>query len=217
MEKEKDNKKTSRKNYKSAFARKKENKKRIGVVITILLWCISLSLFLFCISNLYQQYFNQDEFTGFFGIGNAIVVSDSMYPTLEANDFIVYQKVNTTELSPDDIIVYQKDYGTGPILIVHRLKSIMDGYVITQGDNNAVEDEPFKVSDIVGKMVLRVPKMGYVINALSTIYAIIILVLFLGIGVLLRIVIYTIHQKSTISKIASDKENKQALQSFFNM
>lgn len=205
------------KNPKSAFAKKKSTQKRISLLITIFLWCISLSLFLFCLSNLYQQYFNQDEFTGFFGIGNAIVVSDSMHPTLKVNDFIVYQKVNTADLSPEDIIVYQKDYGTGPILIVHRLKSITDGYVVTQGDNNAVEDEPFKTSDIVGKMVLRVPKMGYVINALSTIYAIIILALFLGIGILLRIVIYIIHQKSTIAKIASDKENKQALQSFFNM
>lgn len=93
------------------------------------------------------------------------VVSNSMEPTLYRGDLLVLQGTNVSELEAGrpggSIIVYL--YPPAKKLIVHRVWKInADGSLNTWGDNNASPD-PWTVSPewVRGKMILRVPYLGY--------------------------------------------------------
>jgi len=93
------------------------------------------------------------------------VVSDSMIPTLYRGDLLVLKGVPVSELKAGrpggDIIVYY--YAPASKLIVHRIWKInSDGTINTWGDNNSNPDPwPVQPDWVRGKMVLRVPYLGY--------------------------------------------------------
>lgn len=89
-----------------------------------------------------------------FGYGISVVLSGSMEPALSENDLVIVHEQDTYE--KDDIVVYQ----SGSILVIHRIMSIDGDTVVTQGDANNAEDDPIALSEIKGKMVARLPKIG---------------------------------------------------------
>lgn len=93
------------------------------------------------------------------------VVSYSMVPTLTRGDLLVLKGTPTNELvagrENGTIIVYYHEQTNR--LIVHRLWKInSDGTVNTWGDANAGPD-PWNIQPdwIRGKMILRIPYLGY--------------------------------------------------------
>ena len=202
---------------KSSFRRKKEFKQKISLFGNILMWGVSLVLFVFCLSNLYQQIGNTEKAVGFFNTGNAVVVSESMVPYLEKNDFIIYKATPIEKLSPQDVVVYKRASGDSHILIVHRLLSISDGYAITKGDNNAVQDEPFDANNIVGKVVVIIPQLGRVMDALSSFKGVIVLAILFCLFAFSQFLYRKMAYKAWLRKIAIDKNERQAVKMFLDM
>ena len=202
---------------KSTFRRKKEFKHKVSLFANILMWGISVLLFVFCLSNLYQQIGNTEKAVGFFNTGNAVVVSESMVPYLEKNDFIIYKAMPIEKLAPQDVVVYKRPAEDGHILIVHRLLSISDGYAITKGDNNSVQDEPFDANNIVGKVVLIVPQLGLAMNALSSFKGVVILAVLFCLFALSQFLYRKMTYKVWLKKIAIDKDERKAVQIFLDM
>jgi signal peptidase len=107
-----------------------------------------------------------------FGTARVIVVSGSMQPAIDVGDML--------------IINQQQDYQTGDIitfrmgenLVTHRIIEINDTHVITQGDKNNVADAPSNLSSIEGKVILKIPKVGFFIMFLRTPFGILLMVLF---------------------------------------
>jgi len=91
------------------------------------------------------------------GYGSAIVLSGSMEPELSIDDLIIVKKTNNYQKG--DIIVYQRKQE----LIVHRIVKINENTVITKGDANNVNDKEVEISEIKGKVVKVVPKVGKLI------------------------------------------------------
>ena len=205
------------KKKKTAFARRKERVKILKGIANTILWATSLLLFVFCLSNLYQQVFNKDVGLGFFKMGNAVVVSESMSPNLEINDFIVYRQTAIEELKVGDVVVYKRPIEEGQMLIVHRLQSITDGYAVTKGDNNQISDEPFEASNIVGRVMFTVPKLGVLLDAISSIWGV------LAMGVLFCVMTITqfayrkLSYQAWLKKLAVDKEERKAVQAFLDL
>ena len=216
IEKKKTKKKPRRKKM-SAFAKKKRFKYRVQLVSNIIMWFVSIFLFVFCLSNLYQQILNEEEALGFFDMGNAIVVSESMVPTLEKDDFIIYKATEIEKLRPQDIVVYKRPVAEGHILIVHRLLAITDGYAITQGDNNAIQDDPFDAENIVGKVILTVPQLGRLMEALSSLSGILAIVLLFVVLVLSQLIYRKMAYNRWMKKLAKSKEERKAVKMFLEM
>lgn len=206
-----------RKKKKSSFRRKQELKHRLSLVGNILMWSISICLFVFCLSNLYQQLFNEDKAVGFFEVGNAVVVSESMVPVLEKNDFIVYKSTAIEELRPEDIVVYKRPVADGHILIVHRLIAITDGYAVTKGDNNSIQDEPFDADNIVGRVFLTIPQLGVAMESLSSLSGIIAVIMLFCLLILTQIIYRKIAYNAWLKKLAQTKEEREAVQAFLDM
>jgi len=112
-----------------------------------------------------------------FGTGAAVVLSGSMSPALEVDDLIIIQEKEQYEVG--DIVVYE----TGSSPVVHRIIAIDGSLVTTKGDANNTADTPVDIGAIKGKVIMRVPFLGAVINILK-LPAVGILVL-AGVGVLL--------------------------------
>jgi len=98
------------------------------------------------------------------------VVSCSMLPNLDRGDFLILKGVNSiNELTPaltqgnktGDIVVYYEPRTRR--LIVHRfIKLKEDGTIMTWGDNNSAPDPwPVKEDQLRGKVLFRIPYIGY--------------------------------------------------------
>lgn len=198
---------------KSKFARNKELKHGFQVVTTTITWFLSAILFIFCLSNIYQQYVSKDA-VGFCGVGNAVVVSESMHPTLKKNDFIVYKQTDIEDLKPGNIVIYKRATDDGEILIVHRLKSITDGYALTRGDNNQVDDDLFEAENIVGKMILCIPQLGVLLQAMSSVWAIVMLVALFGLITVFQVIYKKLQYQKWLNKLSEDKEEQAAIEKF---
>ena len=97
-----------------------------------------------------------------FGIGSAVVLSGSMEPEISVGDLLIISESKNYEI--DDVVVYQD----GKMAVTHRIVSISGNEVITRGDANNTEDEPITLEQIKGEVVLAIPYVGFVVNAIKT-------------------------------------------------
>jgi signal peptidase len=100
---------------------------------------------------------------GYLGVQPTVVSSGSMSPTLEVGDIAIIQKVDTATIKTGDIIQFYKDNAT----ILHRVVRIdtSEGktLIVTKGDANKDPDAiPVPATDVLGKSVFTIPKLGWV-------------------------------------------------------
>ncbi len=105
------------------------------------------------------------------------IVSPSMVPNINVLDVIITTRVSDpSKIKVGDVITFNStDYRSSGVTVTHRVKKIektSDGKYLftTKGDANNTEDatrQPF--SSIYGKVLLRLPKLGYIQYILSTV------------------------------------------------
>ncbi len=106
----------------------------------------------------------------FAGIDQYVVVSGSMEPAIPVGSMIYSAQTEPSTLDPGDVIVFNTTDG-GNTPVTHRVveNHIADGEVITKGDANPQNDmDPVTYSNIIGKMVLHIPMLGYIAAPIAT-------------------------------------------------
>lgn len=104
------------------------------------------------------------------------IVSPSMVPNINVYDVVVDTKVRKPEdIKINDVITYNSSLpGIAGGTITHRVIAINKDangnyYYQTRGDNNLVADSAkVRYRDIVGKVYLRIPKLGKVQSLVAT-------------------------------------------------
>ena len=104
-----------------------------------------------------------------------VVLTGSMLPKIQVYDVVVTKKVEPDELKVDDIITFaSSDTRFEGTIITHRIINIYPDestgtYTFqTKGDNNNVADSALVQSDnIYGKVILKIPKLGYLQHFLA--------------------------------------------------
>ena len=137
-------------------------KKFLKSFLNICLWVIC-SIALTIAVNSWIQVQQGIQQPMIFGWGFAVVETGSMEPNVPTGSLIVIQDCD--EYAVDDVITYVDYRGMS---ITHRIKSIEDGVVVTQGDANNTADVPFTEEAITGKVQLVVPKLGNLIKKIRT-------------------------------------------------
>lgn len=105
-----------------------------------------------------------------------VVLTGSMLPEIKVYDVVVTKKVDAADLKEGDVITFassdQRFLGT---IITHRIikknpPRENQGYTFqTQGDNNNVADSALVLEDnIFGKVILKIPKLGYLQEFLAS-------------------------------------------------
>jgi len=95
------------------------------------------------------------------------VMSGSMHPEIEVGDVVVSRPISPMQARVGDVITF-RDPMDKRRMITHRLRSIevRAGVVhaVTKGDaNNTVERWTVPVGATIGRVVVRVPRIGYVL------------------------------------------------------
>lgn len=120
-----------------------------------------------------DMYFNVKNGTYSSPIFNGyVIVSKSMVPTININDAIVIKRDNNNKYDIGDIIsFFSTEYDHNGIVVTHRVvdKTTSNGITsyVTKGDNNPIADgDRVNVSNVYGKVMFVIPKLGYIHNFL---------------------------------------------------
>ena len=144
--------------------------------------------------------------------GAYVIVSESMTPIIKKNDAILIKRVDANEIKIGDVITYKSEDATHyGIMITHRVVSMVNDDMgeisfVTKGDNNNVADKtPVKESNIYGKVIMRIPKIGYVQYFLATSYGWIIAIAIPCMGIIIYDVMKLFKSFSKRKKISYEK------------
>lgn len=134
---------------------------RIRNILYGIMYAVLIIIMVYNISLIAQSILKPNKTPSFLGVKTYVIISGSMEPNIEIGDIVVKAEEN---LDIGDVISYRK----GQSVITHRITQINkneNGEIEyrTQGDNNNVEDEEsIKPSNIEGKVIKIVPKLGKV-------------------------------------------------------
>lgn len=96
------------------------------------------------------------------GMKSLAVLSGSMEPKVPVGSIVYIDDVEPATLQKDDVITYSIGGGT---MVTHRVVEVdtTNQTIITKGDANEVQDaNPVAFSQVVGKMKMHVPYLGYI-------------------------------------------------------
>lgn len=121
-----------------------------------------------------------------------VVLTGSMVPEILPNDVVVTKKRSPEELEEDDIITFiSSDSRLSNIIVTHRIKkkyydATTGKYTFqTKGDaNNTVDFALAEEHNIIGEVILKIPKLGYVQEILASKGGLIIFIFIPCLGVL---------------------------------
>lgn len=108
--------------------------------------------------------------------GAYVIVSGSMEPIIKIRDAVLIKRVPEEEIKIGDVVTYQsRDESFYGILITHRVVGIKEEagekVYVTKGDHNQTIDRlPVKADQLYGKVIMRIPKIGYIKYFLVTSY-----------------------------------------------
>ena len=130
------------------------------VIMLLLLIVTAISIYIYINSDGYSFY---------------AISSYSMNPTLKVNDIVIAKKVDVRELEEKDIIVFvSEDERYIGKIITHRINKIKSDencnlMFETKGDNNNISDATLiKAENIKGKVVFKIPKLGYLTRSYNS-------------------------------------------------
>ena len=110
------------------------------------------------------------------GIKIFTVITGSMIPVYDIGDILIVKEVLPKEIKVEDDIVYQGEKGSFKgKTITHRVISIKkkdDGNygIITKGVANFSQDPEINQTQVLGKVIFKVPIMSFILKIITNIY-----------------------------------------------
>ncbi len=151
-------------------------------------------------------------------LGAYIIISPSMDPTIKVEDAIIILREEPTDLKVGDIITFlSSDPRYSGLTITHRIVGIEksengDLFFRTKGDNNNAEDSALVSSkNIFGRVILKIPKIGYIQSLLMQSYGWVLLVVIPCLGIVIYDIIKLVKsiRGSIVKKDVALSEKEQ--------
>ena len=156
-------------------------RKVLHFIATVLMYSICLIMiivFLVFVVNFIDKQYNLRSGNNKKDLFSACtIVSPSMVPTINVLDVVVTMRVdNPEDIKEGDIVTFNStDYRYSGVLVTHRIvdieKTSSGEYLFTtKGDNNNTQDSSrISFNEIYGRVLFRIPKIGYIQYYLSSI------------------------------------------------
>jgi signal peptidase len=100
--------------------------------------------------------------SGALGVRPSLISGNSMNPMLYPGDVVITRNISPASIQEGDVIRFHRD----GIDIVHRVRAVQNHgatlLFITRGDNNNVDDDPVLADQLEGKVILTIPKIGWI-------------------------------------------------------
>ena len=124
----------------------------------------------------YNKLIVHDETAGILGYNYKTVLTGSMEPAIPVGSIVITKEQSSYEI--EDIISFQEEGS----VITHRIISIDRERYITKGDaNNVADTEEVQQKQVLGKVILMIPLLGYLVMWLMSPIGIISLFIIIGI------------------------------------
>ncbi len=104
------------------------------------------------------------------GYSGYVVVSGSMEPEIPVGSLVFSHEIDPATLQLGDVIVFI-DPARSATPITHRviINDALSGTIITKGDANEVEDaNPALYDNVLGKVVIHIPRVGFAAAKLTS-------------------------------------------------
>ena len=152
----------------------------IHIIFKILSWALFVILLLIAIFLIYYYIANRiymKKGAGYepkFSIYT--IATGSMVPNINVYDAVINMRVDDpSDLKVGDVITFRSSSILTPnMTITHRIKAITkdengEACFVTKGDANPIEDESCaKYSNIIGKVIIRIPGLGHIQRFLAS-------------------------------------------------
>lgn len=149
----------------------------------------------------YDKFVKKSKIPSVFGYSMLIVASPSMTGAIEAGDAIIIK--NSDSYAVGDVITYFPEGES--FSVTHRIVRMEGDKFYTKGDANQSEDsDPVLIEQIVGKVAVKLDKVGYFIEWLKSPVGII----FAATFIVLLILIIVIEDKRRGKTDSDDPESK---------
>lgn len=138
----------------------------LGNTITVLFSAVALLLAIFML---------QSRLTGtepsIAGYRFFYILSGSMEPAVKMGSLVVVQPLEAEDVRQGDVITYRSENGGS--LTTHRVDHLTSGgeglLFYTRGDANTIPDpQPVQPRQLVGRVALTVPYLGYLLGYIHT-------------------------------------------------
>ena len=182
-----------------------ENKNPRGRVFSaiwrVMLILLAVILAISACTLAYDKFVKKSKIPSVFGYSVLIVASPSMTGSIEAGDAIIIKKSDSYAVG--DVITYFPEDES--FSVTHRIVRMEGDKFYTKGDANQSEDsDPVLIEQIVGKVAVKLDKVGYFIEWLKSPVGII----FAATFIVLLILIIVIEDKRRGKTDAADPESK---------
>lgn len=182
-----------------------ENKNPRGRVFSaiwrVMLILLAVILAISACTLAYDKFVKKSKIPSVFGYSVLIVASPSMTGSIEAGDAIIIKKSDSYAVG--DVITYFPEDES--FSVTHRIVRMEGDKFYTKGDANQSEDsDPVLMEQIVGKVAVKLDKVGYFIEWLKSPVGII----FAATFIVLLILIIVIEDKRRGKTGSADPENK---------
>ncbi len=144
----------------------KNASQKVKTILGLVLCVILLPILVINVTLIIKSYTHSDEVPSVGGVFPLIVLTDSMYPTIEHGDLIICRTIAADEVNVGDIICFFDPAGKGTTTVTHRVIEITEteeGELAfrTKGDHNdAADQSPVPASKLVGIYKSRLPGFG---------------------------------------------------------
>lgn len=140
----------------------------LGILVCLLIIILGIQT--------YNKLIVHDETAGILGYNYKTVLTGSMEPAIPVGSIVITKEQSSYEI--EDIISFQEEGA----IITHRIISIDRERYITKGDaNNVADTEEVQQKQILGKVILMIPLLGYLVMWLMSPFGIISLFIIMGI------------------------------------
>lgn len=143
------------------------------------------------------------------------ILTQSMYPKIEAGDIIITYKNNKNIYGVGDIITFTSSGNiSNGVTITHRVTEVYkvnNSYSYkTKGDNNNAADlTSVKAENVIGRVVFRIPKAGYIQQFLVTRTGWIVMIVLPSLGIIIYDILKlfkSIGKKAKPKKLVEDAD-----------
>lgn len=182
-----------------------ENKNPRGRVFSaiwrVMLILLAVILAISACTLAYDKFVKKSKIPSVFGYSMLIVASPSMTGAIEAGDAIIIK--NSDSYAVGDVITYFPEDES--FSVTHRIVRMEGDKFYTKGDANQSEDsDPVLIEQIVGKVAVKLDRVGYFIEWLKSPVGII----FAATFIVLLILIIVIEDKRRGKTDSDDPESK---------
>ena len=196
----------------------KKTLNKIGKIISSAIFAILLLIVFWVIGYLIKvKIYSSQGRLGEIRLNFYTIISPSMTPAIKAGDIIVTYKNLDDKYNTGDIITFISTGPTKGATITHRITEIyaLDGVYAykTKGDANNTEDGSLiPEENVIGKVVFKIPKAGYIQQFLVTGPGWVIAIAIPCLGIIIFDIVKLVRRtsKKELDKIREKKQSKTA-------